>query len=540
MNYLVNIMIFLPLLGGIICLLQGKKENARIAAFVFSVATFALSAIVGYAYYGTQAVAGANSVQFETAFLWIKHINVYYRTGVDGMSMPLVLLSTGVSILVVWAAFSIEKNVNIFMGLYMMLLSGMLGVFLSMDMILFYVFFEVSLLPMYFLIGIWGGPRREYAAIKFFLYTLAGSICLLVTMMGLYFFTGEAAGSNGLNTWAMVSAVEGQLTLQSEAVRSLFTLEGAHGTFGMWAFWLTLIAFMVKLPAVPFHTWLPDAHVQAPTPISMILAGVLLKMGGYALMRITYPFFPEAAAYFWFPVALLGVIAIVYGAFCAIAQHLTAECDWKKLVAYSSVSHMGFVTLGLAVMNETAFNGAYYQMIGHGIGSALMFFLVGVVYERAHRRDMGSFKGLWLHWPSYGGWSLVGFFAGLGLPGLCGFIGEIMVFLGVFQAGSPTGVGANSVTAVWALGITAATGVVLTAGYILWMFQRVYMGEPKEEYNSFAPITARENMIMASLGILAIIFGIFPFLVFDLTDNTVEGLFNIFNGAIKSVLAIAG
>ncbi len=530
MENLIVLMIFLPLLGAIGCLFQTRKENARYIALFTSIVTFAVSAIVGWAYYSSQvdAVGGAGAVQFEYSALWIKHLNVYFRTGVDGISMPLVILSTGVSILVVLAAFSIEKNVNMFMALYLMLLSGMLGVFLSLDMILFYVFFEISLLPMYFLIGIWGGPRREYAAIKFFLYTLAGSICLLITMMGLYFFTGEANG--GTNTWAMVTSMKDTVSLQSEQVRALFAQDGPHWAFAQAAFWLTLIAFMVKLPAVPFHTWLPDAHVQAPTPISMILAGVLLKMGGYALMRITYPFFPDAAALFWYPVAALGVLAIVYGAFCALAQHLNAECDWKKLVAYSSVSHMGFVTLGLAVMNETAFNGAYYQMIGHGIGSALMFFLVGVVYERAHRRDMSSFKGLGLHWPNYGGWSMVGFFAGLGLPGLCGFIGEIMVFLGVFKASD--GVGASNPTSVWVLGIIAATGVVLTAAYILWMIQRVYMGQPKEEYASFKPVTTRENVIMVSLGILAIVFGIFPALVFSLTDNTVAGLFKIFAASI--------
>jgi NADH-quinone oxidoreductase subunit M len=238
---------------------------------------------------------------------------------------------------------------------------------------------------------------------------------------------------------------------------------------------------MIKLPGVPFHTWLPDAHVEAPTPISMILAGVLLKMGGYALMRITYPFFPDAARVFWVFVATLGVIAILYGALCAMAQ-----TDWKKLVAYSSVSHMGYVTLGIAVLTRTAFDGAYYQMIAHGITSAMMFFLVGVVYERAHHREINRFGGIWLKWPGYSGWSALGFFAGLGLPGLCGFIGEIMVLLGTFE--SVEHGGTFTPGTVYTLGILAASGVVLTAGYILWMFQRIYMGLEKPEYSQYEPV----------------------------------------------------
>jgi len=507
MNSLVNWMIFAPTIGAVICLLA-PKQQAKAIALAASLVTLGLSIWVAVGYYG----AGMDGVQFVTSVDWIGAINAQYRTGVDGLSLPLVVLTTGLSVLVVLAGWKIDKLPRAYHALYLMLMTGMLGVFLSLDLFLFYVFFEISLLPMYFLIGIWGGPRKEYAAIKFFLFTLAGSICLLIVMLGLYYLTPQAAGQDGQNTWDM-------MTLQSEPVRALFTMDGPYWGFAQAAFWLTFIAFAIKLPMAPLHTWLPDAHVEAPTPISMILAGVLLKMGGYALMRITYPFFPDAAWHFWVIVACIGVFGIIYGALCAMAQ-----TDWKKLVAYSSVSHMGYVTLGVAVMTRTAFDGAYYQMIAHGITSAMMFFLVGVVYERSHHREINRLGGIWLKWPGYGGWALLGFFAGMGLPGLCGFIGEVMVLLGTFQAASNPGFDPST---VYTLGILAASGVVLTAGYILWMFQRVYMGTQRPEYEDYAAVTKREYFVMASLGVAAIVFGIVPVLVFTMTAPTFDSIMAI-------------
>ncbi len=509
---LLNWMIFAPTIGAALCLLPGVSDQAsKKIALLASLVTLGLSVWIAWDYYG----GGLEGVQFETACEWIGAINAYYRVGIDGLSLPLVLLTTSLSVLVVLASWNIDKATKAFMALYLFLYTGMLGVFLSLDMFLFYVFFEISLLPMYFLIGVWGGPRKEYAAIKFFLYTLAGSICLLVVMLGLYFLTPFASPDNTTNTWIMATSDPGAVTLQSQTLRSLFSEGGVYWWFAKTAFWLTFIAFAIKLPLAPLHTWLPDAHVEAPTPISMILAGVLLKMGGYALMRITYPFFPDAAKYYWAAVGVIAVFGIIYGALCAMAQ-----TDWKKLVAYSSVSHMGYVALGLAVMTRTAFDGAYYQMIAHGISSAMMFFLVGVVYERAHHRDLSRFGGMWLKWPGYGGWSLVGFFAGMGLPGLCGFIGEIMVLLGTFQAASPGAVGENNVAMVYTLGILSASAVVLTAGYILWMFQRVYLGLERPEYKEYAPVTGREYFVMATLGVAAVVFGLAPVLVFTLTDKT--------------------
>ncbi|MCX5662576.1 MAG: NADH-quinone oxidoreductase subunit M [Planctomycetota bacterium] len=530
-----NWMLFLPALAGAICFLPGvSRASARALALLTTLGSFALSLVIAFDYYFNQNASGVAAVTLKP---WIESIHANYHVGVDGLNLPLVLLTTSLSVLVVLAAWRIEKATQAFMGLFLFLLTGMLGVFVALDLFLFYLFFEVSLLPMYFLIGIWGGPRKEYAAIKFFLYTLAGSICLLFVMLGLYCLT-PAGTANHVNTWQLVDSGE-QDSLISESVRALFAgpSTGLHGPTPAGPYWLhaqaffllTLVAFLIKLPAVPFHTWLPDAHVEAPTPISMILAGVLLKMGGYGLMRVTYPLFPDAARHFWLPVATLGVVAILYGGFCALAQ-----TDWKKLVAYSSVSHMGYVTLGLAVLTRTGFDGAYFQMIAHGITSALMFFLVGVVYDRAHHRDINRLGGLWLKFPGLGGWSLLAFCAGMGLPGLCGFVGELLVIFGTFEANGqlpgtiPGSAGSGGfMGAATILGLFASLGVVITAGYTLWMFQRVFMGPERPEAAGYAPITAREYGIMAALGMAAVLFGLVPLLVFRLTDPTFYALASV-------------
>ena len=500
---------------------------------------------------------------------WIEPFSIDYFLGTDGISMALVVMTTVLCFLSMIASWNITKFVRGYCILFLLLETGMLGVFLSLDFFLFFIFWEVMLLPMYFLIGVWGGPRREYAAIKFFLYTLLGGVFMLIALLAFYFtdvrdfkkekapetLTGEA-----LARWNSPGTVEGTPTkavhsfdmillarVGREAARVLENtpgnaLEVARAAraaekdpvkqkaldakierfsrswgfftkeFQIAMFLLLFVGFAIKLPMVPFHTWLPDAHVEAPTPISMILAGVLLKMGGYGIIRVAYPICPWAAKYLAFFVALLGLISLVYGAFAAMAQ-----TDFKKLVAYSSVSHMGYVLLGIAVWPTEGsqfwswgMNGAVYQMIGHGISSAGMFFLVGVLYDRAHHRNLDNFRGLYEPMPLFSGISAIIFFAAMGLPGLCGFVGEFMVVLATWNFNR-------------AFAVIAALTVVLTAAYILWTIQRVYMGT-NPAYKDYPDITLRELSCAIPLVIFAVLLGVLPAIVFSWMEPSVTGL----------------
>ena len=480
---------------------------------------------------------------------WIPSFGIQYFMAMDGISFPLVVLTSFLSILAMGASWPITKHVKAYCILFLLLETGMLGVFLALDFFLFYVFWEVMLLPMYFLIGVWGGPRREYAAIKFFLYTLVGSVLMLVAILMLYFNSDltrlnaeqlAAAGiikttANGTAEQALTQWQESDSLLakkyaeimaeQNPAQRrqlntfnilalqqmgqhtDLFDNEVLLGkSIQWWSFLLLFIGFVIKVPSVPLHTWLPDAHVEAPTPISMILAGVLLKMGGYGIIRICYPICPNAGYDLAYFVCFIGVLSMVYGAFAALAQK-----DFKRMVAYSSVSHMGYVVLGLGVWSAVAdtgynadywkmgANGAMFQMIAHGISSAGMFFCVGVLYDRVHHRDLDKFGGLFAKMPVYSGIAIVIFFAGLGLPGLCGFIGEVLVVLSVWKYS-------------YVLAVISAAVVILTAAYILWAIQRVYLGaEYKGPHGeALTPITMRELAIGVPLVVMAILFGIFP------------------------------
>ncbi|MDR3636449.1 MAG: NADH-quinone oxidoreductase subunit M [Isosphaeraceae bacterium] len=420
---------------------------------------------------------------------WIPYFNIQYYLGLDGISLSLVLLTGLVSVLACLASWSIDKQVKGYFSLFLVLVASMMGVFLSLDLFLFYVFFEVMLLPMYFLIAVWGGPRREYAAIKFLLYTLFGSVFILVAVLALYFHKGDvAAGGFSGHTFDIVELTR------------IASTTGYYGpVIQQIVFVLFLIGFCIKLPSFPFHTWLPDAHVEAPTPISMILAGVLLKIGGYGLVRLAWPLAPAGAQLWAGPVAALGVFSILYGALVAMAQ-----TDFKKLVAYSSVSHMGYVTLGMAVMNLAGdgkyyaygVNGAMFMMIAHGITSTGMFFLVGVIYERAHTRDLNKLGGLFNIMPAYGAVSFLIFFGSMGLPGLCGFLAEVFVVLSAFHY--------NIVLAV-----LAAAAVILTAGYILWTLQRVFLGK-SEQYKGLPDLTPREWAIAIPLVVLTVALGVAP------------------------------
>ncbi len=484
---------------------------------------------------------------------WIERFHVDYFLGVDGISMPLILLTTVLTFLAMIASWNIDRYVRGYCILFLILETGMIGTFMALDFVLFYVFWEVMLLPMYFLIGVWGGPRREYAAIKFFLYTLLGSAFILIPLLAFYFTNvrdfappaevslraGELVSQRtpGLPPAEYQKRVEAEkknvsvnsfdmMLLQKAGRAAAEVIDGKpvpgvdKALLAQWFFTpgfqitmfvLLFVGFAIKVPVFPFHTWLPDAHVEAPTPISMILAGVLLKMGGYGIIRIAYPICPWAAEYLAWPVALFGVINIVYGAFAAMAQ-----TDFKKLVAYSSVSHMGYVILGVAVWSAHAqywswgMNGAMYQMIAHGITSAGMFFLVGVIYDRAHHRNLDNFRGLLEPMPLYGGISAIVFFAAMGLPGMCGFVGEFMVVLSAWNFNKT-------------FAILSALTVVVTAAYILWTLQRVYLGQ-NPAYKGFPDISLRELLCILPLVILAVVLGVFPQLLLSWMGPSVSGL----------------
>ncbi|MGA7498380.1 MAG: NADH-quinone oxidoreductase subunit M [Isosphaeraceae bacterium] len=431
---------------------------------------------------------------------WIPYFNIQYYLGLDGISLSLAVLTGLISVLACLASWNITKQVKGYYALFLLLVASMMGVFVSLDLFLFYVFFEVMLLPMYFLIGIWGGDDREYAAIKFLLYTLFGSVFILVAVLILFFWPGDTSAVQSLcNATGQVQPFTGH-SFDIVELMGVATKTGYYGrAIQSWVFVLFLIGFLIKLPSFPFHTWLPDAHVQAPTPISMILAGILLKIGGYGLIRLAWPLAPAGAHDWAYFVAALGVFSILYGALVAMAQ-----TDFKKLVAYSSVSHMGYVTLGLAAMNLSTspqyyaygVNGAMFMMLAHGITSAGMFFLVGVIYDRAHTRDLNKLGGLNNIMPLYGAISYVIFFGSMGLPGLCGFVAEFFVVVAAFNYSK-------------LLAVLAATAVVLTAGYILWTLQRVFLGR-SETWKGLPDMDLREIVVAVPLVVLTIAMGVFP------------------------------
>jgi NADH-quinone oxidoreductase subunit M len=490
---LVTLVVFLPLVGSLLLafLPSSRPQLIRWVALGIALATWAVSLamLAGY----DNATGG---FQLTESMAWIPMFGISYAVGVDGLSLALVVLTTTLTWISILASFGpIQTRVKEYMISFLILEVGMIGVFVAMDLFLFYIFWELVLVPMYLIIGIWGGQNRIYATLKFVLYTLVGSLLMLVAILASAFTYQAATGS-----W------EGAFDVQTLAA---FAQTGAFGgTFGFLAFGAFFLAFAIKVPMFPFHTWLPDAHVEAPTAGSVILAGVLLKLGGYGFIRFAVPLFPEAAQT-WAPaIIVLSLIGIIYGAIVALVQP-----DLKKLVAYSSVSHMGFVTLGIFVFQEQGMQGAIMQMINHGLITGALFLLVGVIYERTHDRTIAKMGGLGSRTPVYA--AAFGFFvfASVGLPGLSGFVGEFLTLLGTFVV--------NPIAA------TVATFVMIfAAGYLLWMFQRLAFGELSDflrglgsHLTDMRPV---EAMTLVPLGALVVIFGLYPGLILDLIAGSVD------------------
>jgi NADH-quinone oxidoreductase subunit M len=491
---ILSITLFLPL-AGVVALMFVPRDNPRLVrqiTMAFAVLTFLASLMILPGFDFSQ-----RALQMIEQAPWIASVGIQYKVGVDGMSLTLVIMTTLLTIISLIYSQRVEDRVKEYNLLFLLLEVGMIGAFLALDFFLFYIFFELTLVPMYFLIGIWGGPRKEYAAMKFFLYTLVGSLAMLLGILLLYFNMPADA-----RTFDVLKIAEVRPLLGKGLIASL-------------AFWGFFLSFAIKVPMFPFHTWLPDAHVEAPTAGSVILAAVLLKLGTYGFIRFSLPIFPDvfaAAAPF---ITVLAVIGIVYGALVAMAQ-----TDMKKLVAYSSVNHMGYVMLAIAAAATaynkpalgdaaaTALNGATMEMLAHGVITGALFLMVGVIYDdRAHTRGVNDFGGLWAILPKYGAIAITAMFASLGLPGLVGFVAEFLIFVGAFAIlPVPTAI--------------AALGIVINAAFFLWTIQRVFLGPSNPKWLSLPDVTAREMLALAPLIVLMLLFGVYPKPLIDVINLT--------------------
>ena len=493
MDNILTIVCFFPLLGVALIIVwpRGKEHDESIKWIANSVALigFFISLPLITEFNDAQFIDSESGMRFAFKADWIPAIGAQFSLGIDGISMLLILLTTllgFISILSSWTAITVR--VREYYCYFLLLQVGMLGVFMALDFFLFYVFWEVMLVPMYFIIGVWGGPRRLYAAIKFFLYTLAGSVLLLLGILALYFFHHSVTGVWSFDVLAM-QQLDIPLNLQT------------------WIFLAMFLGFAIKVPMFPFHTWLPDAHVEAPTAGSVILAAILLKMGTYGFVRFSLPILPEATMHFLYPLLVLTVIGIIYGALVAMMQK-----DMKKLVAYSSVSHLGFCMMGVFVATPVALEGGILQMINHGISTGALFLIVGVIYERRHTRMIADFGGLSAIMPVYATVFLIMTLSSIGMPTLNGFIGEFMVLQGVF---------ADSTYRLWA--VWAAVGIVLGAAYMLWLYQRVMFGELEHQENRNLPdLNWREIATFVPLIILAFWIGLYPKVFLDYLHEPVN------------------
>ena len=480
---ILSVVTFLPLLGAtLIMFLRGKSNivasQARYVALWTTLLTFVISLFIWIGF-----ESGTAEFQFEERLNWLPDYRISYHMGVDGISMLFVILSTFLMPICILASWdSITKMVKEYMAAFLLLETMMVGMFCALDMVLFYVFFEGVLIPMFLIIGVWGGGRRGYSAFKFFLYTLTGSVLLLIAMLAMYF---------------QVGTTDIPALMEADFARNM-----------QYLLWLGMFAsFAVKVPMWPVHTWLPDAHVDAPTAGSVILAGVLLKMGGYGFLRFSLPMLPEASAYFTPLVYVISIIAIIYTSLVALVQQ-----DMKKLIAYSSVAHMGFVTVGTFAATQQAVEGAIFQMLSHGIVSAALFLCVGVVYDRLHTREISRYGGLVNNMPKYALVFMVFMLASVGLPGTSGFVGEFLVLIGVFQVNT------------W-VSLLAATGVILGATYMLYLYRRVIYGElDKDDVKALLDLSPREIIIFGPLVFVVIWMGIYPLPILDVMNQSVANL----------------
>ena len=502
-SHLLSLILFLPAISALILFLlpSGRIGVLRWFAFLASLIPFALSILLWINYLPEQT-----GFQFEEQYGWYEAIHSTLHLGVDGISLTMVLLTTLLTPLAILASFSISDRVKAYMMLFLFLETGMLGVFMSLDLLIFFVFWEIGLVPMYFLINQWGSANRNYASLKFMIYTMGGSLGLLlaVQMLGVRFGTYDIVQLYSL--WKSLDPGELFLGMSVSTVKAV-------------AFWAFVIAFAIKVPVWPFHTWLPDAHTEAPTAGSMILAGVLLKLGAYGFLRLVLPFYPAEAKIFAGALAVLATAAIVFGAFGSYAQS-----DFKRLVAYSSVNHIGFVVLGIAAAGlaagttdaHIAMNGAMLQMFNHGLSAAGMFFLVGVIYERTHTRNLNDFGGLFPLVPVYGGILIFTSMASLGLPGLNGFVSEFLVVRGAYPV----------LTAYTAISML---GLVFTGAYILKGIRNVLHGPLNEHWahgeHKLTEINTREILVMAPLMVLILVIGVWPMWILDVINKTVVALF---------------
>lgn len=486
---LLSITIFLPLMGALLIILNkgSNDQNARWVALWTSLVTFILSIVLWINFDPTSA-----EFQLVDKFEWMPLLNMSYQVGMDGISLPFVLLSTFLVPLCILASWtSVSKNVPEYMIAFLVLETLMVGMFAALDFVLFYIFFEGVLIPMFLIIGIWGGPQRVYAAFKFFLYTLLGSVLMLLAIIYIYFDVGSTDIPLALTT--------------------------RFDPFVQTWLWLAFFAsFAVKVPMWPVHTWLPDAHVEAPTGGSVILAGVLLKMGGYGFLRFSLPMFPEASEFFSPLVFVLSLVAIIYTSLVALVQ-----TDMKKLIAYSSIAHMGMVTLGIFTIDSEGVGGAVTQMISHGLVSAALFLCVGVVYDRIHTREISAYGGLVSRMPIYAGVFMLFTFASIGLPGTSGFVGEFLVLLGTFKVNT------------WAATL-AATGMVLGAAYALWLYRRVVFGKlTKPNLKNITDLNLVEKFVFAPIAVVVLWLGIYPMPLLNMMDATIQDLVDTYNLALE-------